>query len=268
MEENKNNKKENKFKKLMIKTGKGLSRSFNKLQEKSAKFFEMGHDFMDKMAANINKAKAEKENKFTELMIKTGKGLSKSFDKLNEATAKFANMNDNFMNKISADINAAKAERKSTNKEQELLYEREQNVKSWDGHIADNSEAKKDIEMDKIALANKKMLIDAAIVTDGLLWGSSFLLKHTGKFIGTVSKLIKKGLNKGIEKAEQKQSERQKSESLKTLSDISTNDESLDNKKQDNKQKATSHNLSSITTSDDTMPIVARKTEKEQTNSR
>ena len=259
MEEN--DKKENKFKKLMIKTGKGLSKSFNKLQEKSVEFFEMGYDFMDKMADNINKSQAETKNKFTKLMIKTGKGLSWSFDKLKEATGKFAKMNDNFMNKISADINEAKAERKSTNEEQERL-------KSLDSYNPNDSVVKEDIKKDKIALANKKMLIDTAIIMDSLLWGSSFLLKHTGKFIGTVSKLIQNGLNKGIDKAEQKQNERQKSESLETLSNISTNDESLNNKKQDNKQNATSHNLSSITTSDDTMPIVAKKTGREQTNSR
>ena len=210
----------------------------------------------------------KEESKFKKLMVKTGKGLSWTFGKLKEATGKFAEMNDDFMDSMSADINKAKVEKEKTNKDQEKLYEKEKNVKSWDGYISDNSKAKKDIEKDKIILSSRKMAIDVAIITDGLLWGSSFLLKHTGNFIGIVSKLIKGGLDKGINKAEQKQSEHQKPESLETLSDISTNDESPDNKKQDNKQKATSHNLSSITTSDGTMSIVARKTEQEQTNSR
>ena len=135
MEEN--DKKENKFKKLMIKTGKGLSQSFNKLQEKSVEFFEMGYDFIDKMADNINKSQAETKNKFTKLMIKTGRGLSWSFDKLKKATGKFAEINDDFMNKISADINEAKAERKSTNKEQERL-------KSLDSYIPNDSVVKED----------------------------------------------------------------------------------------------------------------------------
>ena len=210
----------------------------------------------------------KKENKFKELMVKTGKGLSWTFGKLKEATGKFAKMNDDFMDRMSADISKAKVGKENTNKDQEELYEKEKNVKSWDGYISDNSEAKKDIEKEKIALSSKKIAIDAAIIMDGLLWSTSFLLKHTGNFVGIVSGLIKKGLDKGINKAERKQSEHQKPESLETLSDISTNDESLDNKKQDNKQKATSHNLSSITTPDGTMPVVARKTEQEQTNSR
>ena len=130
----------------------------------------------------------------------------------------------------------------------ENLKEKEEQTKVWEGYNSDKSkDKKKNIENEKISLSSEKMAT---------------------RFTSATLELVRDGLDKGINKAEQKQNERQKSESLETLSNISTNDESLNNKKQDNKQNATSHNLSSITTSDDTMPIVAKKTGREQTNSR
>lgn len=210
----------------------------------------------------------KKENKFKKLMIKVGKGLSWSFDKIAKATGKFAEMNDDFAKNRKTNINKNISKKEDLKKDEEILKERKERVRILEGDNFENSEDKKDIEKKEIKLNSKKMTANTAIVVNGLLWGSSTLLKHISRLTSATLGLIKEGLDKGINKAEQKQSEHQKPESLETLSDISTNDESPDNKKQDNKQKATSNNLSSITTPDGTMSIVARKTEQEQTNSR
>lgn len=210
----------------------------------------------------------KEESKFKKLMVKTGKGLSWSFDKIAKATSKFAEMNNNFAKNRKTNINKNISKKEDLKKDEEILKERKERVRILEGDNFENSEDKKDIEKKEIKLNSKKMTANTAIVVNGLLWGSSTLLKHISRLTSATLGLIKEGLDKGINKAEQKQSEHQKPESLETLSDISTNDESPDNKKQDNKQKATSNNLSSITTSDGTMSIVARKTEQEQTNSR
>ena len=210
----------------------------------------------------------KEESKFKKLMVKTGKGLSWTFGKLKEATGKFAEMNDDFAKNRKTNINKNISKKEDLKKDEEILKERKERVRILEGDSFENSEDKKDIEKKEIKLNSKKMTANTAIVVNGLLWGSSTLLKHISRLTSATLGLIKEGLDKGINKAEQKQSEHQKPESLETLSDISTNDESPDNKKQDNKQKATSNNLSSITTSDGTMSIVARKTEQEQTNSR
>ena len=205
----------------------------------------------------------KKENKFKKLMIKAGKGLSWSFDKIAKATSKFAEMNNNFAKNRKDDINEGISIKENLKEKEEILKEKEEQTKVWEGYNSDKSkDKKKNIENEKISLSSEKMATNTAIALNGLLWASSTLLKHISRLTSATLGLIKEGLDKGINKAEQKQSEHQKPESLETLNSITTDDKLSDNKKHDNKQKITSHNLSSISTNDDEASPILKQTEQ------